>query len=178
MTVARQILIGLLVLRAVHGFQNRRVIPRVVTAKTLAPDRLTKVDMKMWDPSFVTDTTSTSFPPPSFFLTSALDTSSLWTNSDVWVFVAGIIPFVWATIEFWRRIAVGEPFGTGSDSVIIGQDNNPQSSRGRRVLGKDALIVAYILFGISAGVLGLVLYTVITNDAPPMEFASSVGDAS
>ena len=25
----------------------------------------------------------------------------------------------WATIEFWRRIAVGESFGTGKDSVII-----------------------------------------------------------
>lgn len=107
-------------------------------------------------------------------LNLAVDPASFLTNSDVWVFVIGIIPFLWATIEFWRRIAVGEPFGTGSDSVIIGEDNNPDSSRGRRVLGKDALIVAYILFGVSAAVAGLVLYTVVTNDAPPAEFASTV----
>jgi hypothetical protein len=29
------------------------------------------------------------------------------------------VPFVWAGIEFWRRIAVGDPFGTGTDSVLI-----------------------------------------------------------
>lgn len=104
----------------------------------------------------------------------SLGASSFLTNTDVWVFVAGIIPFVWATIEFWRRIAVGEPFGTGSDSVIIGEGNNPESSHGKRVLGKDALIVAYLLFGISAAVVGFVLYTVLTNDAPPPDFASSV----
>lgn len=101
--------------------------------------------------------------------------SSLATNSDVWVFVAGIIPFGWATIEFWRRIAVGESFGTGSDSIVIsiGEDSNPDSSRGRRVLGKDALVVAYILFGIAAAVLGVVLYTVITSDAPPADFSAA-----
>ena len=104
----------------------------------------------------------------------SLSSSSLATNSDVWVFVAGIIPFGWATIEFWRRIAVGESFGTGSDSiVIIGEDSNPDSSRGRRVLGKDALVVAYILFGIAAAVLGVVLYTVITSDAPPADFSAA-----
>ena len=102
----------------------------------------------------------------------AADGSSFATNSDVWVFVAGIIPFGWATIEFWRRIAVGESFGTGSDSVIIGEDSNPDSSRGRRVLGKDALVVAYILFGVAAAVLGVVLYTVVTSDSPPADFAS------
>jgi hypothetical protein len=94
------------------------------------------------------------------------------TNSDIWVFVAGIIPFLWATIEFWRRIAVGEPFGTGSDSVIIGEDSNPSSSRGRRVLGKDALVAAYILFGIAAATLTVVLYTVITSEPPPADFGA------
>lgn len=97
----------------------------------------------------------------------SVDTVSFLKNSDTWVFLAGCFPFVWATVEFWRRIAVGEPFGTGSDSVVIGEDNNPESSRGRRVLGKDALIVAYLLFGISAAVVGLVLYTVLTNDPLP-----------
>eukprot|EP00569_Conticribra_weissflogii_P006326 CAMPEP_0171348668 /NCGR_PEP_ID=MMETSP0878-20121228/31529_1 /TAXON_ID=67004 /ORGANISM="Thalassiosira weissflogii, Strain CCMP1336" /LENGTH=168 /DNA_ID=CAMNT_0011853093 /DNA_START=36 /DNA_END=539 /DNA_ORIENTATION=+ len=76
------------------------------------------------------------------------------------VFIIGIIPFVWATYEFWRRIAFGEPFGTGSDSVVIpsplnsdndenlisiGEDGNPASSRGRRTLDKGALLVAYVL---------------------------------
>mmetsp|Transcript_10907 Transcript_10907/g.19417 ORF Transcript_10907/g.19417 Transcript_10907/m.19417 type:complete len:192 (-) Transcript_10907:1471-2046(-) len=41
------------------------------------------------------------------------------TYSDLIVFVLGSIPFLWATWEFWRRIAVGAPFGTGSDSVVF-----------------------------------------------------------
>jgi len=98
--------------------------------------------------------------------------TSFVQNSDVWVFVVGIIPFGWATIEFWRRIAVGESFGTGSDSVVIGEDLNPESSRGRRILGKDALVVAYILFAVAGAVLGLVLYTVATSEAPPADFSS------
>jgi len=87
-------------------------------------------------------------------------------NQDVWVFVAGIIPFAWATVEFWSRIAVGKPFGTGSDSVYIGKDNAPKESRGRQVLDKGAFTVAYLLFGIAAGAIGLTLYSVVTS-APP-----------
>lgn len=41
--------------------------------------------------------------------------------TDAVVFVVGCIPFLWATWEFWRRIAVGLPFGTGSDSVVFPQ---------------------------------------------------------
>lgn len=83
-------------------------------------------------------------------------------STTILVFVLGLVPFGWATIEFWRRIAVGESFGTGSDSiVIIGEDDAPESSRGRRVLGKGALAIAYILFGVSALVLGVALYSVI-----------------
>mmetsp|Transcript_45737 Transcript_45737/g.103279 ORF Transcript_45737/g.103279 Transcript_45737/m.103279 type:complete len:156 (-) Transcript_45737:296-763(-) len=77
------------------------------------------------------------------------------TAQDTAVFVAGCLPFAWATVEFWRRIAVGESFGTGSDSVIIGEDLNPESSRGRRVLGKDAFFAAYVLFGIAGASLVL-----------------------
>lgn len=77
------------------------------------------------------------------------------TAQDTAVFIVGCSPFAIATVEFWRRIAVGEPFGTGSDSVIIGEDDNPESSRGRRILGKDAFIAAYVLFGIAG--LSLVL---------------------
>lgn len=104
--------------------------------------------------------------------------------TNVAVFVVGLIPFAWATVEFWRRIAVGATFGTGKDSVVIprpqdvlldddgnplitiGEDANPSSSRGRQVLGKDALVVAYLLFGIAAAAVGVAVYSVVT--APPM----------
>jgi len=99
--------------------------------------------------------------------------SVLETSNDnfinVLVFIVGIIPFAIATNEFWRRIAVGEPFGTGSDSVIItiGQDNNPQSSRGRQRLGKGALTIAYILFAVAAFAIGIAVYSVISS--PPFQ---------
>eukprot|EP00546_Thalassionema_frauenfeldii_P002629 CAMPEP_0178933102 /NCGR_PEP_ID=MMETSP0786-20121207/23060_1 /TAXON_ID=186022 /ORGANISM="Thalassionema frauenfeldii, Strain CCMP 1798" /LENGTH=114 /DNA_ID=CAMNT_0020610615 /DNA_START=253 /DNA_END=597 /DNA_ORIENTATION=- len=88
-------------------------------------------------------------------------------NTDVVVFLIGLIPFTWATVEFWRRIAVGEPFGTGKDSVYIGKDDAPLESRGLRTLDRGAFFVAYILFGIAAGVIGLTLYSVISTSPPP-----------
>ena len=115
-------------------------------------------------------------PPPSV--------EPLSNTANVVVFIIGLIPFGWATVEFWRRIAVGATFGTGRDSVVIprpqdvlldddgnplitiGEDNNPTSSRGRQVLGKDALIVAYLLFAIAAASVGIAVYSVVT--APPM----------
>ena len=108
----------------------------------------------------------------------------LSNTANVVVFLIGLVPFGWATVEFWRRIAVGATFGTGRDSVVIpkpqdvlldddgsplitiGEDNNPTSSRGRQVLGKDALIVAYLLFAIAAASVGIAVYSVVT--APPM----------
>lgn len=89
-------------------------------------------------------------------------------STAIAVFVIGLLPFLIATVEFWRRIAFGESFGTGLDSVFIGEDGAPTSSRGRRVLGKGALAVAYVLFGVSAVVLGIVLYSVVTT-VPPTE---------
>ena len=91
-------------------------------------------------------------------------------NANVWIFIAGIIPFGWATVEFWRRIAVGEPFGTGSDSVYIGKDNSPTQSRGRRVLDRGAFLVAYALFGIAAAASGIALYSVVTSPPPSDTF--------
>ena len=89
-------------------------------------------------------------------------------STDVAVFVLGIIPFLWASFEFWRRIAVGLPFGTGSDSVVIvGEDNNPSSSRGRRTLGKGALVVAYILFGLAAFTVGIAMFSVLSSPPTP-----------
>jgi hypothetical protein len=96
------------------------------------------------------------------------------STRDTWIiFIAGVIPFAVATVEFWRRVRVGEAFGTGKDSVVfspavIGKDNvSPLNSRGRRVLGTDALITAIVLFVISFGTLGIVLYAVITSSPPP-----------
>lgn len=91
-------------------------------------------------------------------------------NTNVWIFLVGLVPFGWATIEFWRRIAVGEPFGTSSDSIYIGKDAAPNESRGRRVLDRGAFVVAYILFGIAATAIGITLYSVVTS--PPMDMPS------
>mmetsp|Transcript_10906 Transcript_10906/g.19414 ORF Transcript_10906/g.19414 Transcript_10906/m.19414 type:complete len:205 (-) Transcript_10906:1487-2101(-) len=94
------------------------------------------------------------------------------TYSDLIVFVLGSIPFLWATWEFWRRIAVGAPFGTGSDSVVfpseatIGEDGNPRSSRGRQVLGQGAMLAAYSIFtvvGITVVVCGVFVYQAFTQ---------------
>jgi hypothetical protein len=89
-------------------------------------------------------------------------------GTSVVVFVIGLIPFGWATVEFWRRIAVGASFGTGKEAVTItiGEDDAPQSSRGRQVLGKGALVIAYVLFAIAAGSIGLALYSVISAPLP------------
>ena len=98
-----------------------------------------------------------------------LQIEQLSPTTTIVVFIIGVIPFIWATYEFWRRIAVGASFGTGSDSVIIpspfdggdgkdgnnlitiGEDNKPTSSRGRQTLDRGALIVAYILFAVAGG---------------------------
>lgn len=91
------------------------------------------------------------------------------------VFIIGLIPFIWATIEFWRRIAVGASFGTGKDSVVIprpddvitiGEDGNPESSRGRRTLDKGALTVAYVLFAVAAGSVGIAVASVVMGPRP------------
>ena len=82
------------------------------------------------------------------------------------VFGIGLIPWTIATYEFWRRIAVGEAFGTRDPVVftaMIGEDDNPVSSRGRQVLGPGALITAYAIFTVVAAILGLVLYSVMTT---------------
>lgn len=73
------------------------------------------------------------------------------TTEDTIVFVIGCVPFLWATIEFWRRIFVGDPFGTGQDSVIINDTSGNRPKAVRRVLGQDAITAAYILFALAGG---------------------------
>jgi hypothetical protein len=112
-----------------------------------------------------------------------LQIEQLSPTTTVLVFLIGLIPFLWATYEFWRRIAVGASFGTGSDSVIIpspfddddrvgtitiGEDNNPNSSRGRRTLDKGALTVAYVLFAVAGGSVALALASVLMSPPPPL----------
>ena len=58
--------------------------------------------------------------------------------TDTFIFLLGCAPFVWAGIEFWRRIAVGDPFGTGSDQVIINDTSGNRTRGVRRVLGRTA----------------------------------------
>jgi len=117
--------------------------------------------------------TTTSIPLMLADSTSSAGTVELFANNkDFWVFVAGIFPFAWATVEFWRRIAVGESFGTGRDSVVIGMDDSPADSRGRRVLGKGALATAVVLFALAFATIGIALFSVVTSDAPPDVFPS------
>ena len=95
------------------------------------------------------------------------------TPADTAVFVIGVFPFVWATQEFFRRVSLGLPFGTGNDSVVFprtdgdgdgdgdGDEKIPGSrfTGGRQQLSKPALYAAYVLFGLAAGSVGLALYS-------------------
>ena len=101
---------------------------------------------------------------------TGISINDLLNNNDSKIFLAGIFPFMWATIEFWRRIMFGESFGTGTDSiVIIGSNDSPQDSRGSRVLGKGALTVAYTIFVVAFGTLGVVGYSVLSSTPPSQE---------
>ena len=110
-----------------------------------------------------------------------LQIEQLSPETTIIVFIIGVIPFLWATWEFWRRIAIGASFGTGKDSVIIpspfeetdndlitiGEDNNPMSSRGRQTLDRGALTVAYVLFAIAGGSVAIAIASVVMGPAPP-----------
>ena len=77
---------------------------------------------------------------------------------DLGVFVAGVIPFIWATGEFWRRVLKGEVFGTGRDSVRFEQPwNEEEVQPGGRKLTSSALNAAYLLFLVAGGSLFLAL---------------------
>ena len=75
------------------------------------------------------------------------------------IFVLGCVPFVYAGIEFWTRIANGDSFGTGKDSVVI-KPLGEQYDGNKRVLGQDAMIAARILFGIAGASAVLVVVSV------------------
>lgn len=77
------------------------------------------------------------------------------TAQDTTVFAIGCFPFAWATWSFWTRIANGQSFGTGSDSIVFGTGDADEDQLrrfgGRRVLGKGALAIAYVLFAAAGG---------------------------
>ena len=116
-----------------------RLACRAFTARTLAPTMLDPVDA-----------VATTFEPRGI------------TTEDTIVFVLGCIPFVWAGVEFWRRIAVGDPFGTGSDSVFINDTSGNRTRAVRRVLGADAIFAARVLFAIA----GISLASVVVAALP------------
>ena len=122
----------------------------------------TNVDIPLSNPT----TTDLS----SFLLNINESTLSNQNIQDIAVFIIGVIPFIWATIEFFRRVSLGLPFGTGKDSVtiFIGEDDNLASSRGKQVLGKGALVIAILLFGIALSSIGIAVYSVISSAPPPM----------
>lgn len=152
---------SLLLLALVH-FATSFVVNRPIQSMQTSPSWTMNRDRAL---PFSTRTSQSLVPETACFLLAEQSSLSL-ENKDVWIFIAGIIPFGWATIEFWRRIAVGQPFGTGKDSIYIGQDNAPTESRGRRVLDRGAFLVAYLLFGIAAAAIAITLFSVATS--PPM----------
>ena len=85
--------------------------------------------------------------------------------------LCGVAFFGYMSYQFWTRIAFGKPFGTAEPVIIpkpeeafkakravgikgkisIGMDAD--SNRGRKVLGLDALIFAYLMFAAAAAML-------------------------
>lgn len=57
----------------------------------------------------VVDSSTTSLTPGS----QSPVIEGLSPETNIIIFIIGIIPFLWATNEFWSRIAVGASFGTG-----------------------------------------------------------------
>ncbi|KAL7454689.1 hypothetical protein ACHAWC_006293 [Mediolabrus comicus] len=164
---------------------------KAITRRSCSNKFLQPRAMMMLHPSSLLDSTSliacNTIALQSAQLTEAIDSTTAATavqieqqnpTTTIIIFIIGIIPFIWATIEFWRRIAIGASFGTTSDSVVIpspfdndenndngmitiGEDGNPMSSRGRRTLDRGALTVAYVLFAIAAGSVGLAVASVV-----------------
>ena len=105
---------------------------------------------------------STTLRLPMVAIAEASDAATAFvprgiTPADTAVFAIGCVPFLWAAVEFWRRIAVGDPFGTGSDSVYINDSSGERPRPARRVLGKDAILAARVLFGLAIAAGALVL---------------------
>mmetsp|Transcript_14400 Transcript_14400/g.38559 ORF Transcript_14400/g.38559 Transcript_14400/m.38559 type:complete len:211 (+) Transcript_14400:103-735(+) len=115
------------------------------------------------------------------------------TAQDTLVFVVGSVPFVIATWQFWTRIAKGQRFGTGKDSVVFDTGRKPRedstsalgtndgSSAGaekpakrataQRTLSPAALKIAYaltaaMLFSYALVALEIVSLPAVSQSAP------------
>eukprot|EP00557_Chaetoceros_sp_GSL56_P000681 CAMPEP_0176496594 /NCGR_PEP_ID=MMETSP0200_2-20121128/11275_1 /TAXON_ID=947934 /ORGANISM="Chaetoceros sp., Strain GSL56" /LENGTH=188 /DNA_ID=CAMNT_0017894553 /DNA_START=66 /DNA_END=629 /DNA_ORIENTATION=+ len=144
---------------------RRRTVTQTNTKTTIAPltikfykNDLTSTKASMNDITDVATIINNASSSPTSSSLSSPNIQGLSPTTNTLVFIIGIIPFLWATYEFWSRIAVGKSFGTGTDSIqirpspgsnlgrTIGKDGDPLKSRGQQVLGDDALLVAYVLF--------------------------------
>ena len=85
------------------------------------------------------------------------------SNVDIGVFAIGLAPFLVAAFEFWRRIAFKESFGTRDPVVIDADADQLRRFGGRRVLGNDALVAAYVLMAIAGGSVLLSLAAVLPD---------------
>jgi hypothetical protein len=158
-----------------HGISQRE-FQNALSRSILVPLLMTPtnaLDVPILPEETMTLTTSTPHLLSVLNVQGGDETFALTPQMTVIVFIIGIIPFAIATYEFWRRIAVGAPFGTGSDSVLfpnnvtIGMDDvSPLSSRGKQVLGTDSLITAYVIFATVGVILGIVFYAILTSPIP------------
>eukprot|EP00438_Fugacium_kawagutii_P013484 Skav208877 [mRNA] locus=scaffold270:161318:161743:- [translate_table: standard] len=107
---------------------------------------------------------------------TAVKQENMYANTAI--ALAGVAFFAYMSYVFWTRIAFGKPFGTLEPVIIpkpeeafapkapkekkqrpvgikgkvsIGMD--PDTNRGRKVLGLDALIFAYLMFASAAAML-------------------------
>ena len=103
---------------------------------------------------------------------TAVKQEDMYANTAI--ALAGVAFFAYMSYVFWTRIAFGKPFGTAEPVIIpkpedafaapkkkrpvgikgkvsIGMDAD--TNRGRKVLGLDALIFAYIMFASAAAML-------------------------
>lgn len=130
----------------------------------MASNEMDKSNLYSATATAIASTEQSIAPPPI---------EGLSPTANVIIFIIGLIPFIWATYEFWSRIAVGASFGTGADSIqirpsgtTIGSDGDPLKSRGQQVLGDDALAVAYFLFAVAIASVSIAVYSVVSS--PPM----------
>lgn len=158
-----------LITRSQSAFKNTNVLRKPQTSCKMLPHNyfslIASSEME------ASSTISTGTGTEQFTASPLIE--GLSPTANIIVFIIGLIPFIWATYEFWSRIAVGASFGTGADSIqirpsgtTIGQDGDPLKSRGQQVLGDDALAVAYFLFAVAIASVSIAVYSVVSS--PPM----------
>lgn len=115
--------------------------------------------------------TSSYSPSSSSRLPASLTAENI---KDISIFMVGTVPFVWAGIEFNRRVLNNEGFGTSLNRVFFAwpdddddDELNNNNNNNTIVLGKSALSLAYLLFG-SAFLITAISIISITTSAKPI----------